>query len=85
MPFLRYCLLALALGSGMPLLAKAELAVTGVDRDIERNIRAFVSLAGETCESEDWLVRRRFRVLESPSGFGTVSHEPYQRKSRMVG
>lgn len=49
----------------MPLLAKAELAVTGVDRDIERNIRAFVSLAGENCESADWLVRRRFRVLES--------------------
>ena len=49
----------------MPLLAKAELALTGVDRDIERNIRAFVSLAGENCESEDWLVRRRFRVLEA--------------------
>jgi translocation and assembly module TamA len=65
MSLFRYCFPAIALGSCIPLLAEAELAVTGVDRDIERNVRAFVSLAGENCESEDWLVRRRFRTLES--------------------
>ena len=63
--FFRYCLVAIAFGSGMPLLAKAELTVTGVDPEIERNIRAFVSLASENCEAEHWLIRRRFRVLES--------------------
>ena len=63
--FFRYCLLAIAFGSGVPLLAKAELTVTGVDPEIEQNIRAFVSLASENCEAENWLVRRRFRVHET--------------------
>lgn len=58
-------LLAIALGAGLPFIARAELTVTGVEPEVEQNIRAFASLAGETCDAEDWLVRRRFRTLES--------------------
>jgi len=49
----------------LPSICAAELTVSGVDQDLERNIRAFVSLAGEGCDTEDWLVRRRFRGLET--------------------
>ena len=49
----------------LPTIGVAELTVSGVDTNLERNIRAFASLAGENCDSENWLVRRRFRVLES--------------------
>ena len=43
--------------------AGAELEITGVDGELEANIRAFVSLSGEPCDAEDWLVRRRYRNL----------------------
>ncbi|MEL7184991.1 MAG: autotransporter assembly complex family protein [Pseudomonadota bacterium] len=49
----------------LPAIGTAELVISGVDRDLERNIRAFVSLEGEDCDAEDWLVRRRFRKIES--------------------
>ena len=61
---LRSSLLRVALGLAAPVLASAELAITGVDRDIESNVRAFVSLADEPCDAEEWLVRRRYRSLE---------------------
>lgn len=61
----RFCLLALALGSGIAHVANAELVVSGIDKELESNVRAFVSLAGETCEAADWVVRRRFRSLET--------------------
>jgi len=61
--FIERCLILAALP--LPTIAIAELAITGVDQNIERNIRTFASLASETCDSEYWLVRRRFRVLES--------------------
>lgn len=61
--FLERCLILAALT--LPTIAIAELAITGVDQNIERNIRTFASLASETCDSEYWLVRRRFRALES--------------------
>ena len=60
--FKRRLTLALLL---LPSIGAAELAVSGVDQDLERNIRAYVSLAGEDCDTEDWLVRRRFRNVES--------------------
>jgi translocation and assembly module TamA len=44
--------------------AGAELEVTGVDNELEANIRAFASLAGEPCDAEDWLIQRRYRNLE---------------------
>ena len=43
--------------------AGAELEVSGVDDELEATILAYVTLAGEPCDSEDWLVRRRYRVL----------------------
>ena len=48
-----------------PMAATADLAVTGVGSELERNVRAFASIAAEPCDAEDWVVRRRFRTLES--------------------
>ena len=47
----------------LPSIAAAELSIEGVDRELERNIRAFVSLAAEPCDAEKWRVRRRYRSL----------------------
>lgn len=49
----------------LPSLVAADLAVTGVDRDMERNVRAFAAIASEPCDAENWIVRKRFRTLES--------------------
>lgn len=49
----------------LPALVAAELTVSGVDGEIERNVRAYVSLASEPCDAETWLVRRRFRSAET--------------------
>ncbi len=43
----------------------AELTVAGVDGELERNVRAFATIASEPCDAEAWLVRRRYRALES--------------------
>ena len=43
--------------------AGAELEIVGVDEELEANIRAFVSLSGEPCNAEGWLIRRRYRNL----------------------
>ncbi len=48
----------------LPSLAAAELAITGLDGELERNVRSFAALASESCDAEDWRVRRRFRSLE---------------------
>jgi len=57
-------LLATGVAALLPSFACAELVVSGVDDELERNIRAFASLDDEPCDAEDWLVRRRFRALE---------------------
>ena len=49
----------------MPSLLLADLAVSGVNREIERNVRAYVSLASEPCDAEAWRIRRRFRTIET--------------------
>lgn len=49
----------------LPPLSVAELSVTGIDGELERNVRAFATIASESCDAEGWLVRRRFRALES--------------------
>lgn len=59
----RFCLLAMAALAVSILPAGAELAVRGVSPEIERNVRAFVSLASETCETEPWLIKRRYRSM----------------------
>jgi translocation and assembly module TamA len=60
----RKFILFLALASGLPSLAHARLEISGVDGELERNVRAFVSLDDEPCDAEDWLIRRRYRALE---------------------
>lgn len=45
--------------------SRAELLVTGVSDEVARNIQSYVSLASEPCDAEPWLVRRRFRAVES--------------------
>lgn len=46
-------------------LARAELVVEGVGDEMARNVRSYVSLADEPCDAEPWLLRRRFRAIES--------------------
>lgn len=46
-------------------LSNAELLIEGVSNEIARNVRSYVSLASEPCDAELWLVRRRFRAVES--------------------
>jgi translocation and assembly module TamA len=43
----------------------ADLVVSGVDSELERNVRAYVSLADEPCDAETWRVRRRYRSIET--------------------
>ncbi|MGB5627575.1 MAG: POTRA domain-containing protein, partial [Woeseiaceae bacterium] len=46
-------------------LARGELRVEGVSDEIAHNVRSYVALAGEPCDADTWLVRRRFRALET--------------------
>ena len=57
-----HLLLLLAL---LPTLAAAELRVAGLDEELERNVRAYASIATEACDAEERVIRRRFRTLEA--------------------
>lgn len=46
-------------------LAYAELIVDGVDDELQRNVRSYISLANEPCNAENWLVQRRFRAIDA--------------------
>lgn len=48
----------------LPVAAAAELQISGVEGDIERNVRAFASIATESCDADQRVVRRRFERLE---------------------
>ena len=48
----------------LPALAAAELSISGIDDELEKNVRVFVGLASEPCDAEDWRVRRRFGTIE---------------------
>ncbi len=48
----------------LPAIAAAELRISDLDRELERNILAYVALAGEPCDAEAWRIRRRFRNVE---------------------
>ncbi len=48
----------------LPSVVAAELTITGVEPELERNIRAYVALADEPCDAEEWMVRRRYRVMQ---------------------
>lgn len=58
----------------LPALAVAELTISGVEGEIERNVRTFVALASEPCDAEEWRLRRRFRAME---GEARRALEPY--------
>jgi len=49
----------------LPSVVVADLTISGLNEDLERNVRAFATIATEPCDAEAWLVRRRFRTLES--------------------
>ena len=58
----------------MPALLMADLVVSGVDGEIEQNVRSYVSLASETCDAEAWRIRRQFRAIETET---RKALEPY--------
>jgi translocation and assembly module TamA len=58
----------------LPAMVHAELQVSGVDGDLEKNVRAHVGLDTEPCDAEPWLIRRRFRAAESEA---RTALEPY--------
>lgn len=63
MSFRKLIALAVIAGTLLPVAGRTELVVQGIDGELERNVRAFVALADEACDAEDWLIRRRFRNL----------------------
>lgn len=58
---LRFTALAAALWT---CLCSADVLIEGVSDELENNVRAYISLAAESCDAETWLVRRRFRSIE---------------------
>lgn len=49
----------------LPSMVVADLTISGLNRDMERNVRVFATIAAEPCDAEAWLVRRRFKTIES--------------------
>ena len=45
-------------------LGHAELAIEGIDEELQRNVRSYVALANEPCDAEVWRVQRRFRTID---------------------
>ena len=70
LPRLCLAIASLALAS----VATADLKVRGIDRVLERNVRAFVHLNGEDCGAPRWLIERRFRASESQAA---AALQPY--------
>ena len=46
-------------------LARSELLLEGVNDEIARNVQSYVALAAEPCDADSWLIRRRFRKVET--------------------
>jgi len=42
--------------------ARADIVISGVGEELERNVRAFVALADESCDIEGWRLRRQLRA-----------------------
>ncbi len=61
-PGSRTALLSLLL---LATVARGELRLEGVGGDIARNVQNYIALAAEPCDAEAWLVRRRFRAVET--------------------
>lgn len=49
----------------LPSVLAAELTISGINGELERNVRTFATIASEQCDAEAWLIRRRFRALEA--------------------
>ncbi len=49
----------------LPTPVAAELAISGIEGELERNIRAYLSIASEPCDAQPWRIRRRYRALET--------------------
>ncbi|MEM9689735.1 MAG: autotransporter assembly complex family protein [Pseudomonadota bacterium] len=62
MPEIRWPLAIIASGLAWT-SANAQLEIRGIDGELERNVRAFASIAAEACDASPWLLRRRFREL----------------------
>jgi translocation and assembly module TamA len=65
MPHRKPLTLAVLVGILLPASVQAELNLEGVDGELARNVLAFVALDDEPCDAEDWLIRRRFRALQT--------------------
>ncbi|MGB5491367.1 MAG: autotransporter assembly complex family protein [Woeseiaceae bacterium] len=46
-------------------LARSELLLEGISDEIARNVQSYVALAAEPCDADSWLIRRRFRKVET--------------------
>jgi translocation and assembly module TamA len=60
MPLMAVCIYFAAFQS-----AHAELELTGVDKELEANIRAYLQIDDEPCDAADWRVKRLFSVAEA--------------------
>ena len=74
------CLLLIMLLS--PTMAAAEVTITGIDKELERNIRSFAAIASEPCDAEDWVIRRRFRTIVVRVAQNLTGRKP--RKGKQV-
>jgi len=64
-----------------PATGYADLQIEGVDDDLARNIRSYVTLATEPCDAEPWRIRRRFRKIETEA---RTALEPYGYYSPVI-
>ncbi|MDX2608234.1 MAG: POTRA domain-containing protein, partial [Woeseiaceae bacterium] len=64
-----------------PATGYADLQIEGVDDDLARNIRSYVTLTTEPCDAEPWRVRRRFRNIETEA---RSALEPYGYYSPVI-
>jgi len=59
--FPRFCALLVNLAYSSLLYADPDLEITGLDSAQEGNVRAYLSLSKETCESPVWKISRLFK------------------------
>ena len=65
----------------LPSAGVADLQIKGVDDELARNIRSYVTLATEPCDAEQWRIRRRFRTIEAET---RTALEPYGYYSPVI-
>jgi len=65
----------------LPAMSIAELQIDGVDDELARNIRSYITLTTEPCDAEQWRIRRRFRTIEKEA---KSALEPYGYYSPVI-